>query len=367
MEKEERIAVLMPSFRGGGAERVLVEFANWAVSRGVTTDLLVINDVGPYRSEVDKAVNIIAFDSVRSIYAVPAYVSYLRRASPSGVVSTIGQLNIINSFLTPIFSKGTKVVLREANTPTQQAKKKNSHKFKLLLKLYKRAYQSADSVIAVSRGVLDDVSARYKIRKNLLLIPNPASVDSVRCKAAEPVNLSYLGLEDGDEFAIAVGRLTYQKDFSTLIKAFRIIANSNDSIKLLILGEGELRECLEREIEVLDLKKRVLLPGFVSNPFAVMRHARLLVMSSLYEGMPNVLLQGMALDLPIVSTDCKSGPNELLNNSLLEKLVSVGSANEIAVAVTDILSVKGKPDYSTRLSKMTPDIVFNQYLNALIK
>jgi glycosyltransferase involved in cell wall biosynthesis len=135
-----------------------------------------------------------------------------------------------------------------------------------------------------------------------------------------------------------VGRLTEAKDFGTLIKAFAEVLKVKDC-RLVILGEGEKRRELESLIESLNLVNKISMPGFVDNPYKYMRQASVFVLSSKWEGLPNVLIEAMACGTPLVATDCPSGPNEILQNGEYGLLVSVGDKDKMAEAILQQLEV----------------------------
>jgi glycosyltransferase involved in cell wall biosynthesis len=136
---------------------------------------------------------------------------------------------------------------------------------------------------------------------------------------------------------MGAGRLTREKDFVTLIKAFKQVRQHTDC-KLVIIGEGPLRLSLERLVEALDLKDHVSLPGYAANPYAWMKKASLFVLSSAWEGSGNVLIEAMSMGVPAVSTDCPYGPSETLANGKYGALVPVGDPESMAKAMLDTLS-----------------------------
>src|SRR5262249_37227290 len=135
---------------------------------------------------------------------------------------------------------------------------------------------------------------------------------------------------------LGVGRLTWQKDFPTLIKAFALV-RSRQPARLLILGEGEKRLELETIVKELGLAADVCLPGYVDNPFAYMHRCSAFVLSSASEGLPNSLIEAMACGAPVISTDCASGTAEILENGRYGPLVPVGDVEAMATAISATL------------------------------
>ncbi|NJK27869.1 MAG: glycosyltransferase, partial [Coleofasciculaceae cyanobacterium SM2_3_26] len=161
-----------------------------------------------------------------------------------------------------------------------------------------------------------------------------------------------------------IGRLVDQKDFATLIRAFSIVKKVRKS-RLVILGTGPNKPRLEALIEELDLRDDVDLPGFVENPFKYMARASVFVMSSAWEGFGNVLVEAMAVGTPVVSTDCRSGPSEILDNGKYGALVPVGDAEAMARAILDVIAGKQKPVDPAWLDRFRLETVANQYLDLL--
>jgi len=198
----------------------------------------------------------------------------------------------------------------------------------------------ADGVIAVSEGVKDElilVNNSLDVR----VLPNPVLTPAFDAQAREPIEHPWF--RSGDiPVVLGVGRLLRSKGFATLIEAFRAVT-LNMSCRLVILGEGAERPVLEQLVRDLSLEDRVSLPGFVVNPLPFMRSARVFVLSSEYEGMPNSLLQAVACGTAVVSTDCKSGPREILRDGRLGRLVPVNDSRAMAGAILEAIDVGAHP------------------------
>jgi glycosyltransferase involved in cell wall biosynthesis len=164
---------------------------------------------------------------------------------------------------------------------------------------------------------------------------------------------------------LGVGRLSKQKDFPTLVRAFRLVRDAQIA-RLVILGEGEDRESLSMLIRSLGLENDIDLPGFVENPFAFMSKASVFVLSSTWEGLPNVLIQALAAGAPIVSTDCPSGPREILKDGLYGELVPVGDHVSMAHAILRQLACPMQTeDRKLACSRFEQGIVIDQYKTLL--
>jgi glycosyltransferase involved in cell wall biosynthesis len=182
---------------------------------------------------------------------------------------------------------------------------------------------------------------------------------------AKQINTDKMSFKPASSLVIGVGRLNRQKDFATLLRAFKIVVQSCKA-ELAILGEGEERASLETLIEDLHLNEQVKLYGFANNPYAIMAKASVFVLSSIYEGLPTVLIEALALGVPVVATDCKSGPKEILGKVKSGKLVRVGNVEEMAHAIIETLSGNSKKAAKqSDLNSYTVDYAVKKYLELL--
>jgi glycosyltransferase involved in cell wall biosynthesis len=207
---------------------------------------------------------------------------------------------------------------------------------RLVIKLARLFFRSADAAICVSQGVAEDlIKVTGMPRQKTHVVYNPIVSLELEQKAQESIAHPWFALDDSPVI-LAVGRLVPQKGYSTLLRAFSIIRQKHPA-HLLILGEGQERISLEALAKQLDLTENVQMPGSVKNPYAYMARARLLVLSSEWEGLPNVLVEALACGTPVVSTDCRSGPSEILDGGRFGRLVPVGDADALALAILETL------------------------------
>jgi glycosyltransferase involved in cell wall biosynthesis len=202
--------------------------------------------------------------------------------------------------------------------------------------LLRRTFPHAASIVAVSEGVAEDILQTLRVpSEKVVTIYNPVVTPEIRELAGEPPDHPWFG-DEKVPVVLGAGSLSEQKDFGTLIRSFAVV-RSRIAAKLVILGEGSARFQLERLVAELGLQDDVLLPGFVRNPFGYMAQASAFVLSSRYEGLPGVLIQAMACGCPVVSTDCPSGPAEILEGGRLGPLVPMGDVGAMAHAILDML------------------------------
>jgi glycosyltransferase involved in cell wall biosynthesis len=338
-----KLALYLPSLRGGGAERVMIQLAAGLAQRGFTVDLVVAQAVGPYLDEIPASVRVHDLKARRVLFSLPALIRYLRRERPHALLSTMGHANVMAVLARAIGRVPVRILLREANTLSQASANARLRRARLLPHLMRWAYRRADGVIAVSKGTADDLIHELRLpSERVQVIYNPTITADLFAKAAAPVEHPWFR-DGGAPVIVAIGRLTRQKDFPTLLQALALLRHRRPA-RLLILGEGEDRPALSRLIDDLGLQGSVDLPGFVKNPYGYLRRADVFVLSSLWEGLPNVLIQALALGTPVVATDCPSGPAEILENGRWGKLVPVGDAGQLARAIEGVLDDRRAPE-----------------------
>jgi len=360
------IALYLPSLRGGGAERVMVNLANGFAKRGITTDLVVASAVGPYLDLVLSTVNIVDLKCSRVLTSLPALARYLRKRQPNAMIATMGHANVVAILARMLSGTRSKIQLavREANTVGISAREAPTLKGRIMPVALRFLYPLADVIVANSKGSAKDLSSQTGIpEERIAVIGNPVDIAQIRelSKASPPILLPKIS---SGQSIVSVGRLTPQKDFETLLCAFSLVLEVRPDVSLLILGEGELRQKLEGLAVELGIRDKLIMPGFVSNPYAVMKQADLFVLSSRWEGLPNTLLEALALGLPVVATDCPSGPAEILSNGKYGKLVPVGDSKALAKAILHMLDTPINRDLlESRAKKFSIDKIVDEFLD----
>jgi glycosyltransferase involved in cell wall biosynthesis len=226
-------------------------------------------------------------------------------------------------------------------------------------------YPWADAIVAVSKGVADDLAGAARLpRDRIKVIYNPVVTEVLFRKAEEPLEHPWF-LPGCPPVILGVGRLTAAKDFPTLTRAFARVRESQ-SARLLILGEGKERDSLEKLVRELGLERDVSMPGFVDNPYAYMRRSSLFVLSSAWEGLPTVLIEAMACGCQVISTNCPSGPEEILDGGKYGELVRVGDAEAMSSAMLRALSNIPKRVTLKWVDQFRSETVICQYLNCIL-
>jgi glycosyltransferase involved in cell wall biosynthesis len=262
-------------------------------------------------------------------------VRYLRRERPQVLLSALPEWNLVALWARRLAGVPTHLVVCEQNTLSKEVQADSRRRkwcYRFLPPLVARTYPWADAIIAVSNGVADDLSAVANIpRERILTIYNSTPMPDLEAKSRAPCDHPWFA-PGSPPVLLAVGRLAAQKDFPTLLRAFARVRSVRPA-RLVILGEGEGRSNLEALVRESGAVADVALPGFVANPFPYMARAAVFVLSSAYEGLPNVLIEALACGCPVVSTDCPSGPAEILERGRYGALVPVGDAEAMEVAI----------------------------------
>ena len=332
MNKEGKKVILftLPDFRGGGAERVFLNLI-----KNISRDIFEIHvSVGKFQGEyysyLPDDIYLYELGSIKSLNSIYAMLKLIWRIKPDVVLSTLGY--VVTASLVSILSpKNTIFVSRFGNTISsffQEVKRNNRLKYYLQYIANKLVIYLSDIIIVQSNHMLDDVSKTLSLKekfiKKIIKINNPISVDSINLNAktkAIPGNLEKIF--NNNFVFISVGRLDYQKNYESLIKAFKAVNELNHNSRLVILGEGNYRDTLEELIVELDIVDFVSLLGFVDSPEPIVSHSDFFVSSSFYEGVSNALLESLALGVPAIATDCPSGIGEIIINGENGYLVSM--------------------------------------------
>lgn len=328
-----QFSLFVYSFRGGGAEKMMVQIANELHLRGHDIELILVKASGPYESLVDPGIRTTELGGSNTLEILYNLWRHLRGNDIDVLLSTMEIPNIISVIATQ-YPTSVPVVLRSANINSM---KERHGKYKLIPKLKRLTYPRSTAIITISDGVAHDLSDTTGINETeMTTIYNPAYDPSIPEKTQEPVDIGWLN-DDNKRVSIGVGHLKPQKDFTTLIRAVYQV-NKEEDLYLIILGEGGLDNHLKFVAEKLGIRDRVSFPGFVDNPYAYMAKADVFVLSSAWEGFGNVIVEAMACGTPVVCTDCPGGPSEIMEDGSYGPLIPVGDEKAMATAIREVLA-----------------------------
>ena len=350
--------------RGGGAERVMLDLAAGLASRGVEVDLVLMHASGEYIDMVPDDVRIIDLNSRKLVTFIADFLRYVLRERPSAILSVLLLPELTTLIAKVIYGRRLRVVIQQATMFTD-AFGVETFRNRLYMRLVRILLPVADGIAAVSDGAASDLRTQVpRASRKITTVYNPVVFPNIGECAAAPLEHCWF-TDDGVPVILAVGRLVPLKDHATLLRAFAEVMRSRPA-RLVILGQGAERQSLLDLAESLGVANRFDLPGFDINPFRYMSRAAVFVLSSRYEGFGNVLVEAMACGTPVVSTDCRSGPSEILEGGRWGRLVPVGDWRGMARAIEDTLdNPLPAEDLKARASVYSVEASVDRYLELL--
>ncbi len=295
--------VLLPTFSGGGAERVALTLVNTLAARGRHVELLVLNQTGPLASLLDPSVRLHDLDKRRLRTATPSLFCELRRLRPRIVYSTLGYVNLALLLMRPVLPKGMRLWIREANLPSSSFGRGRAPS--IMRMAYAMLYPCADRVICSSQRMREELGIGLGVpAERLCDLANPVDEDRIRNLAAGPNS----DTRPCRRF-IAAGRMTWQKGFDRLIEMFAALNDAES--RLTLLGDGPLTSELKMLAARLGVADQVDFPGFVEQPWKLISGADALLLPSRWEGMPNAALEALACGVPVIATPESGGISEV--------------------------------------------------------
>ena len=366
------ISLFIPNLDGGGAERVMLHLAEGFAKRGFDVDLVVAQAEGAYLSKIPETIRLVNLDAKSPVilFKTLALKQYLKQEQPAFLIST---LDIFRSatWAKRLAGVKTQVVMCVQTNLSQQFQDRHAMLMqKIKWAVVQRFYPWADAIVTASEGVARDIEQHAKISmQQMTVIHNPVVMSDFSEKAQEAIAHPWFA-DDQPPVLLGVGRIVKQKSFATLIQAFARVRQCCPA-RLMILGDVDPREPgvkpeLEGLIKKFGLQDDVLFLGFVENPYAYMARANVFVLSSIYEGFGNVVAEAIAAGTPVVSTDCESGPAEILNKGQYGELVPVGDHEAMANAIVATLNQPMDTQVlKVRSQAFTIDCIVHQYLDVL--
>ena len=397
------LAFLIADLNVGGVQKMTLSLAGALAERGNDVDLVVLRPGGSLSDQVPDDVRVVQLrpsmglaGRLHALYAdptalplllrpvllpkrasqtlpfLPDIVRYLRAARPDALLSATPHLNLASSSRRRLAKVSTRLLVSERSAPSQKLPVSRNWRHRHLPPLIRHAYPMADVIVSVSQALGDDLSAVTGLPRGLVrTIYNPVVGADIERKARAKVDHPWL--QPGQPpVVMGVGRLTDQKDFPTLLRAFARVRAQRD-VRLVILGgakdeekSAERQALLQKIAGELGVVADVDLPGFVKNPYAFLSRAALFVLSSRFEGLPGAMIQALACGCPVVSTDCPTGPAEILDNGRYGPLVRMGDDRAMAEAIVQTLDAPlPKAVLQRRAADFGEDRAVDGYLDAL--
>jgi glycosyltransferase involved in cell wall biosynthesis len=388
--KNERIAIYTASLRVGGVERFVINMSAEFARRGYSVDVVLASAEGPLLDQVHRDVRVINLKSRRVFASLPRLIRYLRSENPSALLTLQTHCNIVGILARKMVSGPPRLVVSECNAINARLGSKDraaghnpAHlvlsendalttrmyhltKESLLLRLTPYLYPQAQKIVAMSNGVADELRDLTGLdSEKIITIYNPIVAEELLAMADAPLDHPWFAAGQ-PPVVLSVGRLVPQKDHATLLRAFARLRDRRPA-RLLILGDGTERARLQSLTEQLGLGPDVAMPGFDTNPYRFMRRCAVFVLSSAWEGLGNALVEAMACGAPVVSTDCPSGPAEILQSGKFGALVSVGDDEALALAIEQALDHPTAGEYlRSRAANFSVAASADAYLKVLL-
>jgi glycosyltransferase involved in cell wall biosynthesis len=328
-----KLSIYMNDLAGGGVERMVLLMIPLLQQKAAEVTLLLHSKKGELLDILPPDLRVINFNTRRTLFDLIPLWRHLRRERPDVLLTNLNHNNIVALMAKAMAGVPTRVVVCQHNALSSEAANAAHWKFRAVPYFYRLFSPFASAIVAVSRGVADDLAALCRIpRERISVIYNPVIADQFDERLAAPDTHPWL--EDASvPVFVTVGRLVAQKDHQTLLRAFARY-RSRAPARLLVLGAGPLRSELEALARELDIADAISFLGFCDNPLPYMRRAAAFVLSSRYEGFGNVIVEALGCGTPVISTDCDFGPSEILDGGRYGCLVPVGDPEALAIALS---------------------------------
>ncbi len=300
MNKDSKIALFFPSFNIGGVERVMVDIANTLYCFRYNIYIIICYDKGDLKNDLLQEINVIVLNK-RIRNCLVSLIKVLSVEKFDYLLSGPDFPNFIAVFASRFVKFPLRLYLTQHNLFNIESKRLGLHG-RIVPILYRCLYPKADRIIAVSNATLAMLRTMNLSSEKLIKINNPIDIDEIQCKSRLPINMNV-----PDNYIVFVGRLSFVKNIPLLIRAFKIVVNEHPDLFLLIVGNGEEYGEWKKLTKSMNLNDKILFVGSQSNPYPFLKNSRLLVLPSLSEAFPCILLEAMSLGLTVVTTATSGG------------------------------------------------------------
>jgi len=339
------MAVFLATSGHSGVDRVMKNLLPSIASRGIKVDLLHVKKHGPYLDNTSGNLRKVELGSSHAITSLVPLVQYLKKEKPDVLLSDKYRVNRIALLALKISRVPVDVFVRLGTTVSIDLESRKPHECWIERRSISLLYPWAKAVLTPSEAAAQDLSDYTRLsRDRIVVVRSPVATPELYEKASSPVNHPWFSNKTVPVI-VGVGELSGRKDFETLIKAFAILRKHRPS-KLVIIGKGRRKGALDTLVAELGMEKDIFFPGFLQNPYAYMAKADLYVHSSRWEGAPVALIEAVTLGIPVVSTDCLSGPREILQDGLFGKLVPVADVEAMCQAMSATLEDPPDPAHT---------------------
>lgn len=332
------VSFVLADLKGGGAERMTLRLASGLAVQGIKTELVVFSRSGELVAEVPDYLKVTDLGTKRSSRSIGALVRHFRTSKPAVAFTTLHHTSITVRLALMLAATQTRLVIRIANHIGEIRASRSWFSSRVLESMLHWTYRGANLLTTVSQDLTKELG-KFLGGSGPKIVTHYNPVIDARFLeiAGRPAKHSWLQQPRTGPVIVTAGRLAPQKDHASLIKAFKLV-NDIRPARLIIFGDGPEREALTNLAETLGIADSVDLPGFDNELAASLAQADLFALSSKWEGLPGVLIQALALGIPVVSTDCPTGPAEILEEGRWGRLVPVGDHVALAEAMLDALA-----------------------------
>jgi glycosyltransferase involved in cell wall biosynthesis len=360
-----RIAIVLPNLDIGGAERVSITLAQELLGQGFAVDLVLMEATGALLATVPDGARIVDLHAHRLRETIAPLRRYFRDVRPIAAFANIWPLTLTAALAAKLARGGIRVVTMHQNSLGPQYVGRGLHSPLAMKAALRLELALATRVVGCSTGVIEDLATLAAIpTRRFLAVPNPVRISTDVDPSAVAAANALWGVPRGRRI-LAVGNLKPQKNHALLLAAYAKL-DKGEHDRLVIIGEGELRAALEQQAADLGIAGWVRMPGQSSTLEAFYQTADLFVMSSRHEGLPTVMIEALGFGLPVVSSDCPSGPREILDHGRFGTLVPVDDPTALAKAVDEALA--GPVDRAalkSRAEDFAPDTISRQLVGLL--
>lgn len=362
------ITFILPNLSGGGAERVALNLANHWSQHHIPVDLVLLDASGVLLDLLDPRINVVNLKQQRILSSILPLSRYLISHKPKVIWVAMWPLTTAVILAWLIAGRPGKLFTTDHTDFTSTCRYEIVIPPSLARLAIRMSYSFASACVVVSHGLASEYARITRLPPSKLnVIYNPVLTSrAYPLQQASTSSKRQLWGGDYDFHILSVGSLKAQKNHSLLITAFSYLLNLGFNAKLTIVGEGDLRSQLEHQVSTLNLSARISLPGFFLDPSPWYRTSDMFVLSSSWEGFGNVLVEALSYDLPIVSTDCPSGPSEILQNGKYGSLVPPHDPASLCTSMASTLLHGRHINPSNRLFRanhFTVSAVARQYQN----
>ena len=354
-----KIVFLLPSLRGGGAEKVFTSLVSKFFKEGHYVELILLQKEGAYLSQVDQSIPIHDLKLPHARHALKPIKQCLAKLKPDIVYSTHDRMNVLNILSRKVHNG--KVFVRQISYYSHQLKT-----YPYLIRyplhvIFKLLYHKANGVISQGMEMNHDIIQRLRLNpQKTFIVYNPLNLDYTH----QPIE-RFKSFSRDKKHIISVGRLSREKGFDLLLHALRQLDVEKSQYHLHICGEGPERESLENIIKAYGLKNKITFHGFVQNVFDFYKQADIFVLASRREGFPNALIEAMHYGLTCVSSDCMSGPKEIIEHGVNGYLFRNDDVNDLAEKL--LMAIKKPLKQVGTDQRFSIDHIYQEYLELFLK